>query len=228
MKARSSDLDRFYQAVFARDIDERQGARLRDLPGASCLPSRGVYLFFEDGEFRADGVTPRVVRVGTHAVSSGSKTKLWDRLRAHRGSERGSGNHRGSIFRLHVGKALMARSRDCVSSWGKGSTVPESVRNSASARTAEFKLEQLVSQTIGSMRVRWIEINDEPGADSARAEFERNAIALLSSEEGGLDNSSKIWLGRWSAEPGIRKSGLWNLNHVGGAYDRSFFRLLDN
>ncbi len=226
MKTPSSDLDLLYRAILASDVDRYQGVRLRDLPGSECLPRRGVYFFFEDGEFRADGVTPRIVRVGTHAISQGSRTTLWDRLRAHRGSRNGNGNHRGSIFRLHVGRALMARSGMNVSSWGQGASVPKHVRSDSSAFQAEANLEQLVSQAIGSMRVRWINVDDDPSSHSARAECERNAIALLSSEGAVSDRSSKDWLGRWSVEVGIQKSGLWNLNHVGGGYDRSFFRIL--
>ena len=77
------------------------------------LPRRGVYFFFEPGELREDGRTPRVVRVGTHAVSAGSRTTLWTRLRDHRGHvigrHVGGGNHRASIFRRHVGSALLGR-----------------------------------------------------------------------------------------------------------------------
>jgi hypothetical protein len=49
-----------------------------------------------------------IVRVGTHALETGSQTTLWKRLSQHRGQARsGSGNHRGSIFRLIVGTALI-------------------------------------------------------------------------------------------------------------------------
>ena len=74
-------------------------------------PKRGVYFFFKPGETRRDG-TPRVVRVGTHALKTGSGTSLWDRLSKHRGNlagrSPGAGNHRGSIFRLHVARPCYA------------------------------------------------------------------------------------------------------------------------
>ena len=74
-------------------------------------PPRGVYFFHESGEARSGtGGGPRVVRVGTHGLKSGSGSTLWDRLSQHRGSSRsGRGNHRGSIFRLIVGIALAKR-----------------------------------------------------------------------------------------------------------------------
>jgi len=48
------------------------------------------------GEFRSDGSTPRVVRIGTHAVSANSQTTLRTRLSQHRGSLKGSYSGGGS------------------------------------------------------------------------------------------------------------------------------------
>lgn len=121
--SRLDDLVEFYQLM------ERLGAkcggkrRLAECHGRMDWPKRGVYFFFEEGEERSDtGNGPRVVRVGTHAVTSSSKTTLWNRLSQHRGSAQGmGGNHRGSIFRLLVGNAI--RNRDNLSgldSWGVG------------------------------------------------------------------------------------------------------------
>ena len=78
--SRQSDLDEFYRLL--GELRSRLGGcrMLRDCTGKNGWPERGIYFFFEDGEFREDGVTPRVVRVGTHAVSEGSKTTLWTRL----------------------------------------------------------------------------------------------------------------------------------------------------
>jgi len=75
------------------------------------MAAQGVYLFFEPGELRLDGVTSRVVRAGTHALIENSTTTLWDRLSQHRGHVQGGnpggGNHRGTIFRHHVGTVLL-------------------------------------------------------------------------------------------------------------------------
>src|SRR5689334_11893528 len=103
---RISQLDRlrgfesFYEAL-ARLEKTLGGKRtLQDCQGRMTWPRRGVYFFFEEGERRSDsGEGLRVTRVGTHAVSIGSKTTLWKRLAQHKGSARGGGgNHRGSIF----------------------------------------------------------------------------------------------------------------------------------
>src|ERR1700751_3970240 len=107
--SRRDDLDELYRLL--HELRQRVGGYrvLRDCHGRSGWPKLGVYFFFEDEEFREDGVTPRVVRVGTQAVSKNSKTKLWTRLRSHRGNRTGGGNHRGSIFRLRVGEALLEK-----------------------------------------------------------------------------------------------------------------------
>ena len=66
-----------------------------------------VCFFYEAGEERSgSGVALRVVRIGTHGLTVGSRSTLWGRLSQHRGTSRGTGNHRGSIFRLLVGIAL--------------------------------------------------------------------------------------------------------------------------
>ena len=104
-KSRVEDLDRFYYLM--NQLKEKVGGYryLSQCHGTMNWPNRGVYFFFEPGEFRTDGKTFRVVRVGTHAVSLGSKATLWSRLITHRGHVDGDGNHRGSVFRLLIGSA---------------------------------------------------------------------------------------------------------------------------
>ena len=145
---RQSDLNSFYRIL--TDLERRVGGRrvLRDCTGRSGWPQRGVYLFFEENELRADSTTPRVVRVGTHAVSVGSRATLWNRLHAHRGHGDGGGNHRGSIFRLRLGQCLLSRkeySSGITNAWGQGSTAPKAMR------LAEVALEKHVSEYIGRM-----------------------------------------------------------------------------
>lgn len=96
MSDREEDIRRLYEIL--KMVEVRQGA-IRTLPESASrdCPLRGVYFFFEPGERRSgSGEGPRVVRVGTHALKPGSKTKLWTRLSQHRGALRsGGGNHRG-------------------------------------------------------------------------------------------------------------------------------------
>jgi hypothetical protein len=216
---RISDLHNFY-GLLGSLAEKVGGARtLAVCSGRLGWPRRGVYFFMEDGEVRSDsGTGPRIVRVGTHALMEGSGTKLWSRLKQHRGQQKtGGGNHRGSIFRLIVGTALMARNGYDCPSWGHGNNAP------ADVRAAEHPLECEVSKVISAMPFFWIAIDDEPGTESLRGYVERNAIALLSNfERDPLDPPSAGWLGHSCNRERVRKSGLWNQNHVEEAYDPAF------
>src|SRR4051812_10489886 len=119
--SRLSDITAFYALLdrLERVVDGKR--LLAYCTGRSGWPERGVYFFFELGEERSDsGAGPRIVRVGTHALTPNAGTRLWDRLNAHRGSaSTGGGNHRGSVFRSLVGAALAWREPEAaVASWG--------------------------------------------------------------------------------------------------------------
>ncbi len=220
---RLTHLQRFYSILAA--LVERQGVRiLGECSGRLSWPRRGVYFFMENGENRTDtGTGLRIVRVGTHALKSGSATQLWTRLSQHRGQNKsGGGNHRGSIFRLIVGAALTGQRGYEYSTWGVGSTAPREIRAS------EFPLECEVSRVIGAMPFLWVGVDDEPGASSLRGYIERNAIALLSNfSRPPLDPPSAGWLGHHSDRERVRKSGLWNSNHVEENYDPAFLDRLE-
>jgi hypothetical protein len=220
----SADLDTFYELLGGLERLPGQGRRLEEYTGRSGWPQRGVYFFREPGEYRdRHPRTPRVVRVGTHAVSANAKSKLWSRLRAHRGSQDRRGNHRRSIFRGHVGAALLSRDQAEIGelpTWRIGSSAARSIRDSESAH------ERRVSAYLGQMSVLWVEVPDEPGPQSARAYIERNAIALLSNHLRPIDRPSDCWLGLYSPYPDIRSSGLWNLDHVHHQYDPGFLQAL--
>jgi hypothetical protein len=223
--SRLEDLDSFYRIIAT--LRERCPGfrRLKECTRKLGWPERGVYFFFEDGEFREHGSTLRVVRVGTHAVSANSRTTLWNRLHAHGGASGGGGNHRGSIFRKRVGEVLLqgrSYSPEIGASWGVGNSAPRGTR------LAELPLERDVSTVIGLMPFLWLEINDTPGIASDRAYLERNCIALLSNfGKEPIDRPSEHWLGSRSPQETIRKSGLWNTNHVGDAYTPTFLDALE-
>ena len=186
-------------------------------------PKRGVYFFRETDEVRADtGSGPRIVRIGTHALKTGSKTKLWTRLRQHKGvASSGGGNHRGSIFRLIVGAALIERDGLDYPTWGKGDTAPREVRK------REQLLEEMVSTVIGDMPFLWLAVEDEAGPESLRGYIERNAIALLGNYgKHPIDQPSSSWLGHHCNREKVRTSGLWNSNHVNEDYDSAFLETL--
>ena len=157
--SRLTHLSRFYEILATLEKKTGSAQKLADCSGRMNWPKRGVYFFFEDGEKRSDtGNGPRVVRVGTHALTLGSGTKLWTRLSQHRGQTKsGSGNHRGSIFRLIVGAALIKKLGLNSSTWGVGSSANKTIRE------GEVGLERKVSEIIGNMRFLWLVIEDDPG-----------------------------------------------------------------
>lgn len=137
----------------------------------------------------------------------------------HRGTKAGGGSHRSSIFRHHVGVALLRLEGRNLATWHDKKSPKEKVEERA------HELE--VSRRICAMSVLWVNVPDLPGPTSDRAVIERNAIALLSNKLSPLDPPSNEWLGRSSVEPRIVRSGLWNLNHVEEGYDSRFLDVLD-
>ena len=77
MTERLRDLRRLYRLL--DELERRLGGKrtLAECHGRIDWPRRGVYFFFEAGEIRTDsGTGPRVVRVGTHALTAKSRTTL--------------------------------------------------------------------------------------------------------------------------------------------------------
>ncbi|WP_323173081.1 hypothetical protein [Natrialba sp. PRR66] len=224
---RSKDISQFYDLL--EQLEDVVGGKqtLKNCTGYMDWPDRGVYIFFAPDEYRESSDQLRVTRIGTHAVSEGSSTSLWNRLRTHRGAMRGTyeggGNHRGSVFRKRVGEAFVERDslHDEYPLWGEGSSAKRE------RRLSELEMEQRVSNYLRDLPFLWLNVDDEPSADSQRAYIERNTIALLSNyQRDAIDARSDNWLGKHSRSEKIRKSGLWNVNHVDEDYDSEFLSLL--
>ena len=232
---RQDDIDRFYGLL--DNLEQRVGGmrRLKNCTGYMDWPDRGVYFFLEPGETRESTDQLRVTRVGTHAVSEGSSTSLWDRLKQHYGTGSGSsdhphgGAHRGSVYRKRVGEAVIEKYdlHDDYPDWDKRWSSIK--RQRSEVRDEEYILERRVSTYIREQPFLWVNLDDEPSADSDRAYLEQNAIALLSNfEEQSIDPRRVGWLGQYTQSGGIRDSGLWNVNHVDERYDSGFLDLLEN
>ena len=202
--SRLEDLKRFYEILARLERGIGGSCELANCDGRIGWPQWGVYFFCEPGENRSDsGDGLRIVRVGTGT----SKRGLWPRLREHKGRADGGGNHRSSVFRQDVGKAIIRRyslERE-YPEWGRGQSAPKSVRD------GEEPLERKVSRHIGEMPFLWLALLD----GSLRKYIECNAIALLSNyRKPPMDESSAAWLGRCDDSTKISESGLWNSQHV--------------
>jgi hypothetical protein len=157
------------------------------------LPSDGVYFYYEQGESIrcAHETFERIVRVGSHRKMGGLPRRLIDHYWA---------NKDGSVFRKHIGSALIRRNgkpEDCLRSWiAKGQPYDLTLENEVdSSLRTRFKFRTLLVPQ-----------------GSERDSLERNLIAFLS--EADVSAPSETWLGRFSPYPEIRKSGLWNVHHV--------------
>lgn len=228
---RLTDIRHFYDLI--EQLEAKCGSKrlLNGCHGKMHWPKRGVYFFFEAGEVRTtSGNGLRVVRVGTHSIDKlDNQQTLWDRLRTHRGPLTGKyangGNHRASVFRRHVGYAIITRDlvTETADKWGQGNSAPEFVRRK------EHLIELAVSQHIRTMPFLWLPINDAPGPGSLRNYIERNAIAMLSNYlrcESRIDEPSEYWLGIWAKSDYVRCSGMWNVDHVNENYDPNFLDLM--
>jgi len=217
---RTDDLNRFYELLDR--LESRVGGKkkLKDCTGYMDWPDRGVYFFFANDEYRENEDQLRITRIGTHAVSSGSGTSMWNRLRTHRGAKSGTyedgGNHRGSVFRKRVGEAIIKKEglSQEYPEWGDGSSA------SRELRLEELEMERRVSDYIRDLPFLWVNIDDEPGSDSDRAYIEQNTISLVSNyEKTPIDTRRDDWIGEYSASQEIQESGLWNVDYVDQRYD---------
>jgi hypothetical protein len=136
-------------------------------------------------------------------------------LRQHKGTQAGGGNHRGSIFRLLVGEALINRGNLAVpTTWGLGSSAERNVR------VEEAGHEVRVSTYIRQLPFLVLKVDDKED----RKFLEYCLISLLSNiNRGGTDPDcsdvpSDDWLGRHSDRPRVVDSGLWNNHYANTPY----------
>jgi hypothetical protein len=225
VNAHANTIDRYYALL--DELSDRIGGPkvLADPMLSRSCPMAGLYVFFEPGQTRPNG-RPRVVRVGTHALRSRSRTTLWQRLAQHRGylggPNPGGGSHRGSIFRQHVGSALAGQhgDTDLLRSWLASRPLP-------GFEDAERHLELEVSSVIRSMPFLWLSVPTSENGSSDRGMLEENSISLLSTLASGEQADTSCWLGRHASSPKVRESSLWNVNHVTASTDDAFLGVIE-
>ncbi len=160
------------------------------------LPRNGIYFFFEKGE-KVDQDVERIVRVGTHNADE----RFRGRIRQHYGNRSSlKGNKNASVFRKHVGGALLRRDDPWdyrLKEWLKqgGNSYPN--------------IEKRVSKCLRS-NFTFCCFNVEDKEERLR--FEKGIIALLAKHP--LGRPSAEWLGRYAYDVRIGYSGLWNTQQV--------------
>jgi len=174
--------------------------RYNNITAKRELPPNGIYVFYERGEkCSLDGSdTDRIVRIGTHK----SEGRFPGRIRQHYGQVNSfRGNKNASIFRKHVGSALIIRNNPSdyrLKDWitQDGATFGE--------------IEEQVSQELRNnftFVCLGVDTKDE------RLSLESGLIALLA--QFPLGQPSVNWLGKYATRPEIGRSGLWNTQHIG-------------
>ncbi len=219
--ADQSEVDRLYDLLQPR-IDAMR-SRYGRIPTPSDLPShrnawrtKGVYFFFEPGEKRATRDAQRIVRIGSH---SGEASSIESRVVGEHSIDWGR-----SVFRRHLGTALIrkgeidgaidrAERERWAGLWFSrlGQWAVHTHRDRL--HPTLHPLHPIVTRTIRSMTLAWVEIPDR----TERLELEKQCIKLLSNylrSDAPIDPPSDGWLGRHALSEEVRKSGLWNMQHV--------------
>ena len=210
---RLNDLKRFYRLMDRLEKNVNGRRRLGDCDPATDPAVGGVYFFFEEGEKRSgSGKGERVIRVG--------KCKRYRRRisRQHKGPREEM--ERGSVFRRWVHNALFRRDRKRDSA-----DFPDITKKNLAGmlealnRGQQRRLAKATSKHMWPMNLLFVPIGEE----ECRRYIEKNAIALLSEyNKKPIDPPSERWLGRYSTNERIRRSGLWNHNHVANRHDPEF------
>jgi len=169
----------------------------------SDLPTDGVYFCFEVGEL--GHAAQRVTRIGSHT----GKGNLAARLREHV-----TVNKDRSIFRKHIGRAILSRNRDpFLADWNIDLTTKRA-RNKHAHRidmTKQRSIEDEVSDYLQSS----ISFSVLSMANSVEAiAFETAAIGTVSNC--GHCMAGSEWLGLHSPNVKISRSGLWQIRGLWG------------
>jgi hypothetical protein len=191
----------------AADLEARQALvealydRILPLPHcdyrtpSSSIPRNGIYLFFEQGEDVVCGGAPRprIVRVGSHR----GEGRLPKRIRLHYGPQKSLGGNKDlSVFRRHLGAALLARTNQDdprVLEWFR--------KGGRRYREVEEEVSRCLRDWFRFVCFR-VDERDE------RFELEAALIGLLASTP--MSAPSPGWLGRHAIAEPIRRTGLWN------------------
>jgi hypothetical protein len=161
----------------------------------NVLPPNGIYLFFEKGEsVDIDGITcDRIVRVGTH-IKDGN---FPGRIRQHYGNYGNHmGNKNGSVFRKHVGGAIMRLVN------------PTDPRLPGWLKQMGPSYQEVEGQVSDVLHEKFTFVCFPVSTKEDRLALESGLIALLAQYP--LGKPSDDWLGKHAASPIIRCTGLWN------------------
>jgi hypothetical protein len=171
-----------------------------DLSG--LFPTDGVYFLFESGE--TGHGRERIVYVGGHTGKDNLEPRLREHLRP---------NKDRSIFRKHIGRAILQQSNDpYLDVWNIDCTTKKARedRGHQIDKVKQAAIENAVTQRIETNF--FVAVLGTNASVDAR-KFRESCIGTVSSCTNC--NPTKDWLGR-HADPRIALSGLWQIQHLYG------------
>jgi len=166
------------------------------------IPENGIYVLFEKNEMAHS--TNRIVRIGSHNGNNQLRSRLFQHF-LHENKDR-------SIFRKHIGRALLNKLKDpFLKDWEIDLTKREAKEKYYHLIDHNYKkeIETKVTQYIQnnfSFIVFQVDVED------MRLELESKIISTVSLCE--ECNASQNWLGQFSPKEKICKSGLWLINEL--------------
>lgn len=200
--AKKQLLLKHYHSVNREDMTKSLYSILLSLPRFdfttthNMLPENGIYFFFEFGENLYIS-NQRVVRVGTHIASG----RFRGRIRQHYGSINTlRGNRNASVFRKHVGGALLRR------------------ENVDDLRLQEWKNQVGRSLLDEEEQVSLYMRNNCTfcciSVDTAEERLSLEQALIAQFAQHPIAQPSHHWLGHHAVRKEIRRSGLWNTQHI--------------
>ena len=166
------------------------------------IPENGIYILFEKGEKAHGG--DRIVRIGTHTGNN----QLRSRLKQHFLNE----NKDRSIFRKHIGRALLNKEEDSyLEKWEIDLTTKKAKDRFLSLinLNKQKQIEKLVSKYIQeNFSFVVFPVKDK----EKRLEIESKLISTISLCR--ECKPSENWLGLFSPKEKIQNSGLWQINEL--------------
>ena len=185
------------------------------------LPRNGIYFFYEKGEVWGHGGNkPRIVRIGTHKSDNfRSRIKehfLLDDRKMSFDSMKSAPKDR-SIFRKNIGRALLKKNSSYLKMWNRD-FMPRSNREKYGRLrnvAYEKKTEQQITKILRSnFAFRFIVVENETKRIGSKG-LESRLIGTVA--RCSLCRPSDNWLGLSSPKEKIRKSGLWQVQHLGSS-----------
>jgi len=175
----------------------KQGRRFDFSAGYDAIPSNGIYVMFEKGEFAHAG--DRIVRIGTHR---GDK-QLKNRIFQHFENE----NKNRSIFRKNIGRCFL-ENHSYLPIWELDTTVKskKELYSNLIDKKFEAEIERKISEYIQT-KLSFC-LLDVPSKED-RLYYEAHLIGTVS---GCSECTASLgWLGMSSPIKKIRESGLWQI-----------------